>query len=140
MSRKLLVGVLLPALLLGTATPAHAGDTSTAGSSLGQLSSAITPRHPSGMPAEAVVKFGVMTREELDRCREENAGEPGLAVTTRAIDWMEESCPAGPITPEELSEARTATGIRSVVTAPLRLVLGLLELVASLFNGAGSSE
>ncbi|MCL0121322.1 hypothetical protein [Corynebacterium pygosceleis] len=140
MSRKLLAGALLPALLLGTATPANAGETSTAGSSLGQLSSAITPRHPSGMPAEAIVRFGVVTREELDRCREENAGDPDVPVGTSAIDWMEAPCPATPITPDELADARTAAGIHSVVTAPLRLVLGFLNLVFSLFNGAGSSE
>ncbi|MEZ2122623.1 hypothetical protein [Corynebacterium sp. CCM 9203] len=139
MSKKLLAGIMIPALLLGLATPAHAEDTAT-GSSIAHLSSTIAPAHPSGMPAEAVVKFGVMTQEEVDQCRAEHAGDPDLPVTTEAINWMERPCPAGPITAEELVNARITTGVLSLITAPVRLVLGFLDFISSLFTGATSPE
>ncbi|MEZ2190477.1 hypothetical protein [Corynebacterium sp. CCM 9204] len=139
MSKKLLAGIMLPALLLGLATPAHAEEGAT-GSSVAHLSSTIAPAHPSGMPAEAVVKFGVMTQEEVDQCRAEHAGDPDLPVTTEAINWMERPCPAGPITDEELVNARITTGVLSLITAPVRLVLGFLDFISSLFTGATSPE
>ena len=42
----------------------------------------------------------------------------------------------GPSTPEEFADARTSTGIRSLFTAPIRLVPGFLDFISSLLPGA----